>query len=168
MTFSEKAKLVTSIILDVDGVLTDGKLICSPEGDIWRNMNAKDGYALQAVMKNGMDLAIITSGSGHGVLKKLEAFGVTLIYEGVWKKKDHLLKFAREKEIGLERALFIGDDIPDHDAMLACGTCCCPADAVSEIQAIADYVSPLKGGEGCVRDILEKVLRYQGRWFKAS
>jgi len=166
LTFPEKARRVEAVILDVDGVLTDGKLICSPEGDIWRNMNAKDGYALQATLRSGIKLAIITSGSGHGVLKKLESFGVTLIYEGIWQKEEELHKFAASQEVDLERALFIGDDIPDYDAMMACGTRCCPADAVPEIKGICDYVSNQGGGEGCVRDILERVLRYQDKWFR--
>jgi 3-deoxy-D-manno-octulosonate 8-phosphate phosphatase (KDO 8-P phosphatase) len=165
-TFARKAEKVEAIVLDVDGVLTDGRLICSPEGDIWRNMNAKDGYALQAIIRSGIKLAIITSGSGHGVLKKLESFGVTLIYEGIWQKKDELLKFAEENSVNLDRTLFIGDDIPDYAAMSICGLSGCPADAVPEIKAMADYISPFGGGKGCVRDILEKVLRVQEKWFK--
>lgn len=164
--FPEKAKLVQTVILDVDGVLTDGKLICSPEGEMWRNMNAKDGYALQAVIRSGLQLVIMTSGSGHGVLKKLETFGVRLIFEGVRHKQEELLRFAENEQVDLGKALFIGDDIPDYTAMMACGTRCCPADAVPEIKDICDYVSRRNGGEGCVRDILEKVLRYQDKWFR--
>ena len=167
MSFSEKAKEVTSIILDVDGVLTDGKLICAPDGSIWRNMNAKDGYALQSAIKGGLLLAIITSGKDHGVLKKLEHFGVKLIYENVWAKKKQILTFAEEQQVDLKNALYVGDDIPDHGPMMECGLKCCPADAVHEIIEIADYVSPYKGGEGCVRDIIEQVLSVQGKWFKA-
>ncbi len=164
MTFQDKAKKIDTIIMDVDGVLTDGKLICSPEGDIWRNMNAKDGFALQAALKGGMRLAIITSGRQHGVLKKLEAFGVQLIYENVWEKKQQVLDFAKEHDCDLSKALFLGDDLPDHPAMLACGVRACPADAVADIRAISDYVSPLGGGKGCVRDILERVLKIQDKW----
>jgi len=166
MTFQEKAKRVNCFVLDVDGVLTDGKLICAPDGAIWRNMNAKDGYALQSLMRNGFKLAIITSGKDHGVLEKLKAFGVELIYENVWEKTKQLNDFADEKNVDLERTVFIGDDIPDHGPMMACGVRCCPADAVPEIRAISDYVSTMKGGEGCVRDIIEIILRYQNKWFK--
>jgi len=166
MTFQEKAKQVNSFILDVDGVLTDGKLICAPDGAIWRNMNAKDGYALQALIRNGFKLAIITSGKDHGVLRKLEAFGVELIYENVWEKKKQLFKFAEDKQVDLTKAVYIGDDIPDHECMLLCGVSCCPSDAATEIIAIADYVSTMKGGEGCVREIIETILRLQNKWFK--
>lgn len=164
MTFQEKAKNIETIIMDVDGVLTDGKLICSPEGHIWRNMNAKDGFALQAAIKGGLTLAIITSGRQHGVLKKLEAFGVKLIYENVWEKKQQVFDFATEHNRDLDKTLFLGDDLPDHPAMLACGSRACPADAVPDIRAISDYVSPLAGGKGCVRDILELVLKVQDKW----
>lgn len=165
MSFEEKAKEVNCIILDVDGVLTDGKLLCAPDGAIWRNMNAKDGYALQAALRAGIRLAIITSGKEHGVLRKLADFGVTVIFENVWQKREQVLEYANSHSVDLERALFIGDDLPDYEAMLACGVRCCPADAVAEIAGICDFVSSYQGGEGCVREIFEQVLKAQGKWF---
>lgn len=164
----DKLKNINTIVLDVDGVLTDGKLICAPDGEIWRNMHAQDGYALQAWLKNGGKIAIITSGGRHGVLKKLEQFGVKLIYHDVKMKEEVLQEFALEHKINLEHTLYMGDDIPDYKAMSLCGVGCCPANAVHEIKTLADYISPLKGGKGCVREVIEKTLRIQDKWFNPN
>lgn len=164
MGFREKASEIECFVLDVDGVLTDGRLLCAPDGAIWRNMHARDGYALQVLLKKGYTLAIITSGRDHGVLKKLESYGVTLIYEDVWEKKGQLLRFAADKGVDPAKTLFIGDDVPDLPAMMLCGLRCCPADAAAEVWQVCDYVSPFRGGEGCVRDIAEQVLRIRGHW----
>ncbi len=162
----DKLKEIETIILDVDGVLTDGKLICTPEGEIWRNMQAKDGYALQSWIKKGHKIAIITSGGKHGVLEKLKYFGVSLIYHDVRNKGKVLLEFAKDNNIILKQTLFMGDDIPDYEAMLMCGMSSCPADSVPEIKSIVDYISPLDGGKGCVRDVIEKALKAKDEWFK--
>ncbi|MEZ5003996.1 MAG: HAD hydrolase family protein [Chitinophagales bacterium] len=162
----DKLKEVNTIVLDVDGVLTDGSLICAPDGEIWRNMHAQDGYALQAWLKSGGKMALITSGGRHGVLKKLEQFGVTLVYHDVRKKEEVLTEFVSDYKISLAQTLYMGDDIPDYKAMRLCGVRCCPANAAHEIKSIVDYISPLNGGKGCVRDVIEKTLRVQDKWFK--
>jgi 3-deoxy-D-manno-octulosonate 8-phosphate phosphatase (KDO 8-P phosphatase) len=164
----ELYKNITCFVLDVDGVLTDGSLICAPDGAIWRNMNAKDGYAIQSILKCGMKLAIITSGDGLGVLQKLETFGVTLIYSNVKSKEEALIDFTHQQQIPLENIVFIGDDIPDYYAMKRSGMSACPADAVEEIKQICHYVSPVEGGKGCVRDIAEQILKAQNKWFKPN
>ena len=164
----DQLKDIDTIVLDVDGVLTDGKLICTPEGEIWRNMQAKDGYAIQSWLKSGHKLVIITNGGKHGVLKKLEHFGVSLIFHDVRDKGKVLLEFAEANKVDLQKTLFIGDDIPDYTAMKLCGISCCPADAMSEIKAISTYISPIKGGKGCVREVIEKVLRIQDKWFQPN
>lgn len=162
----EKLAQINTIVLDVDGVLTDGKLICTPEGEIWRNMQAKDGYALQSWLKSGGKMAIISSGGQHGVLKKLEFFGVTLIFHSVKDKAAKLKAFAEEHQVDLDKTLFMGDDIPDYAPMKMCGVSACPKDAVHEIKELADIISTKKGGKGCVREVIEKVMRVQGKWFK--
>lgn len=164
----EKLKNIKCIILDVDGVLTDGSLICTPDGEIWRNMNAKDGYAIQAILKAGLKLAILTSGSGLGVLEKLQQFGVNLIFNNAHNKENVLKQFVEDSNLEYNQLLYVGDDIPDYGVMKMCGLSCCPNDAVDEIKVISDYISPINGGQGAVRDITELVLKTQGKWFKPS
>jgi 3-deoxy-D-manno-octulosonate 8-phosphate phosphatase (KDO 8-P phosphatase) len=164
----ELFKNITCFVLDVDGVLTDGNLICAPDGGIWRNMNAKDGFAIQSILKSGLKLAIITSGDGLGVLQKLETFGVTLIYSNVKRKEVALVDFSEKHQIPLDQMVFIGDDIPDYYAMRLCGVSACPADAVAEIKQISHYVSPMEGGRGCVRDVAEQILKAQNKWFQPN
>lgn len=156
---------INTFIFDVDGVLTDGAVILMPDGDYVRTMNIKDGFAMQAAVKAGYRLAVISAGRmSEGVKKRLENLGVQDIYLGVSDKKDAYETILFSYHLQAENIAYMGDDLPDYEVMQRAGLAACPADAAPEIQAIAHYVSPNNGGKGCVRDIIEKVLRLHGKW----
>jgi 3-deoxy-D-manno-octulosonate 8-phosphate phosphatase (KDO 8-P phosphatase) len=164
-TYLKKLHAINTFIFDVDGVLTDGTLILMPDGDYVRTMNIKDGYAMQAAVKAGYRLAVISAGKmSEGVKKRLENLGVQDIYLGVSDKKDAYETILFSYDLKTENIAYMGDDLPDFDVMLRVGLAACPADAAYEIQAIADYISPYNGGSGCVRDLIEKVMRLHGKW----
>ncbi len=162
--YFELFKSANAIILDVDGVLTDGSLLITNGGDELRTMNIRDGYALQLAVKKGLTVAVITGGKSEGVLRRLNRLGVLYVLSGVDDKPKGLTQLAAAIKMDLSTAIYIGDDIPDLEVMQQCGIPCCPNDAAPEIQAISKYISPVAGGRGCVRDVIEKVLKLQGRW----
>lgn len=163
-------KTVNTFVFDMDGVLTDGKVFIVPQhGEkedyvMARSMNTKDGFALQLAAKKGYNLVIISGGIYPGANKRFIQLGIQHIFMGVKDKEECLKMLAESAHIDLQQALFMGDDIPDRDVMLHCGIKACPSDAVEEIKIISDYISPAKGGEGCVRDVIEKVLKLRGDW----
>ncbi len=155
---------ITCFVFDVDGVLTDGTLLLLPDGEMARRMNIKDGYALQLAVKQGFTVAIISGGQSALVQERLFKLGIQYIFMGVHNKREVLTKFLEEKQIDREHTLFMGDDVPDLEAMQAVGLPCCPADACPEIIEVSRYVSPLNGGTGCGRDVIEKTMRLQNKW----
>lgn len=157
-------KTATAFILDVDGVLTDGSLLITNNGDELRSMNIRDGYALQLAVKKGYTIAVISGGKSEGVIRRLNRLGILYVLAGVDDKPKALTQLAAALKLDLSKTIYIGDDIPDLEVMRQCGIPCCPQDAASEVQEISKYISPLAGGKGCVRDIIEKVMKLQGRW----
>jgi 3-deoxy-D-manno-octulosonate 8-phosphate phosphatase (KDO 8-P phosphatase) len=162
--FKEDLKKIKAFAFDVDGVLSDPKVYLSAEGELLRTMNTKDGYALQYASKRGYPIAIITGGRTESVGKRFSALGIKDIYLGASRKMDDFDDFRMKYGLEPDEILYMGDDLPDYEVMEICGVPCCPADAVEEIKSVSVYISHLKGGEGCVRDILEQVLRLHGRW----
>lgn len=162
--FLEKIKHIKAFILDVDGVLTDGTVLVTETGEQLRRFNIKDGYALQLAVKRGYDVAAVSGGRSKGIELRLRGLGITEIYLGLDSKIEAVTSFMENKGLQAEQVLFIGDDIPDLPVAKLAGLKACPADAVEEIKAICDYISPKKGGEGCVRDLIEKVLKVRGDW----
>ena len=157
-------KNIKLFVFDVDGVLTDGSLILLENGEMARQMNIKDGYALQLAIKHGYDILIISGGSSSAVKIRLQKLGIQHIFLGVIDKKNLLLNFVAEHLLKKEEILYMGDDLPDLLPMKEAGVACAPADAVPEIKSIAQYISPAFGGKGCVRDVIEKVLKLNGHW----
>ena len=157
-------KNIKLFVFDVDGVLTDGSLILLDNGEMARQMNIKDGYALQLAIKHGYDILIISGGSSSAVKIRLQKLGIQHIFLGVIDKKNLLLNFVAEHCLKKEEILYMGDDLPDLLPMKEAGVACAPADAVPEIKSIAHYISPAFGGKGCVRDVIEKVLKLNGHW----
>jgi 3-deoxy-D-manno-octulosonate 8-phosphate phosphatase (KDO 8-P phosphatase) len=164
--FFEALKQIHTVVLDVDGVLTDNSLICTEEGGLLRTMNARDGYVLAESAKVGIKLVIITGGNSIGVLQRLEKLGLADIFTNIKDKWPVLRDYAAAREIDLKNVLYMGDDIPDYEVMSKSGLRACPSDAVPEIKSIAHYICSLKGGEGCVREVLELMLKVQEKWFK--
>jgi len=158
-------KPVTTFVFDVDGVLTDGNLFLFPGGEMVRRMNIKDGYALQLAVKQGFKVIIISGGFSELVKERLLRLGVSEVYMGVTDKKRVLTEYATANGLEWNQLLFMGDDIPDQEVMEQSGLlACCPADAVPEIKAVCQYISPFSGGAGCARDVIEKVLKLNDKW----
>lgn len=162
--YKEFLNHVDTFIFDVDGVLTDGSIQVSTQGELLRTMNIKDGYALKTANLAGFHVCIISGGNNEGVRKRLRDLGITNIFLGVQDKVECLKEFFDIYGIDSENVLYMGDDIPDLYAMKLVGMPCCPQDAVAEIKEISRYVSHRKGGHGCVRDVIEQVLKVQGKW----
>jgi 3-deoxy-D-manno-octulosonate 8-phosphate phosphatase (KDO 8-P phosphatase) len=162
--FKQKLADVNTFIFDVDGVFTNGSLIIMPNGDQVRTMNIKDGYAVQLAIKKGFKIAIISGGKSEGVIKRFQGLGLTDIYMGVHRKTDAFEEYTHLYDINPEHILYMGDDLPDYEVMKKVGIPTCPADAAHEIREISSYISNKKGGEGCVRDIIEQVLKLKGLW----
>ncbi|MCR9183411.1 MAG: HAD-IIIA family hydrolase [Flavobacteriaceae bacterium] len=163
-SYKEFLQHITTFVFDVDGVLTDGTVSISTDGQLLRKMNIKDGYALKTAVDKGYNVCIISGGSNEGVRKRLRALGITDIHLGVQHKTETLDEYFDVYQIKPENALYMGDDIPDLYVMQQVGLPACPQDAVPEIKAISKYISHRKGGKGCVRDVIEQVLRVQGKW----
>ena len=163
-SYKEYLEHITTFIFDVDGVLTNGSIQITETGDLLRTMNIKDGYALKTAVYKGYNMCIISGGSNEGVRIRLARLGITDIYLGSHNKIDQLNDYFNIKSIKPENVLYMGDDIPDFPVMKMVGLPCCPQDAVPEIKNISKYVSHKKGGEGAVRDVIEQVLKVQGKW----
>ena len=164
MNYKLILKEITTFVFDVDGVLTDGTVTVLPNEEPIRIFNAKDGYALQLAVKKGYNVAIITGGKSMAVKQRLESLGIKDIWIGASNKIDALEELIMMRNLKLENIAYTGDDIPDYPVMELVGLACCPNDAAPEIQKVSKYISYKKGGEGCARDIIEQVLRVQGKW----
>jgi len=163
-SYKEIMPQITTFIFDVDGVLTNGVITITTNGELIRNMNIKDGYALKTAINEGYNVCIISGGSNEGVRSRLSNLGITDIYLGTQNKIEQFEEYVKRKTIKPEEILFMGDDIPDYPVMTKVGLPSCPKDAVPEIQEISLYISQKKGGNGCVRDVIEQVLKVQGNW----
>ncbi len=166
--FLEKLKYIKAFVLDVDGVMTNGMLLVTESGEFLRQFNIKDGYALQLAVKRGFKIAVVSGARSNGVEHRLRSLGITDIYLGLDSKTAAYNEFIRKNGLLPEQVLFMGDDIPDLELMKKAGLAVCPADAVEEIKAVSHYISPKNGGDSCVRDILEKVLKIQNLWTNAD
>lgn len=164
--YKEHLNDITTFVFDVDGVLTDGTIQISTQGKLLRTMNMKDGYALKAAHQAGYTVCIISGGKNEGVRSRLRGLGLTDIFLGIQDKVEQMDEFFDIYSIKPEQVLYMGDDIPDYYAMQQIGLPCCPQDAVAEIKNISKYVSHKKGGKGCVRDVIEQVMKVQGKWIK--
>lgn len=160
----ENLKNITTFIFDVDGVLTNGTVIATESGELLRTFNIKDGYALQLAAKKGYNICIISGGKGIAMNKRFESLGIADVFLGVHNKIEVFNNYTQQKGISPNQVLYMGDDIPDITVMELVGIATCPNDAVEEIKTISHYISPKKGGEAAVRDVIEKVLKVQHNW----
>ena len=158
-------KNIKAFALDVDGVLTDSSVLVLDDGQQVRRMNIKDGYALQLAVKKGYKVLIISGGASEAVRIRMQKLGIADVHLNITDKTDTLQRYMQEHSLGREQILFMGDDIPDLQALQMAGLACCPCDAVPEIRQVSHYVSPIAGGEGCVRDVIEKVLKLNDHWY---
>lgn len=164
MNHLEPFEQIETLIFDVDGVLTDSQVLVLEEGKLLRRMNIRDGYALKEAVRQGLRVVVITGGTSEGVKIRLQNLGVQDVYIGVQDKLDAYEEVVDLYDLDEGKILYMGDDLPDYDVMRRVGLPCCPANAAREIKAIAQYISPINGGDGCAREVIEKVLRLQGKW----
>ena len=163
-SYKEIMNDVTTFIFDVDGVLTDGSVNISPTGEMLRKMNIRDGYAMKAAIESGYKVCIISGGSNEGVRIRLRNLGITDIYLGSPDKVETFKEYCELYSISPEKVLYMGDDIPDFHVMKLVGLPTCPQDSAPEIKLISNYISHVNGGKGAVRDVIEQVMKVQGKW----
>ena len=162
--FKEDIARVEAFVFDVDGVFTDGSIVPLPDGDFLRTYYAKDGYSITYAVRQGYKIFIITGGRGEIIRRRFEHLGATEFHNNVSDKISVLRDIISRYNLNPENLIYMGDDIPDLECMKEVGIPVCPSDAASEIIESARYVSEYVGGRGCVRDIVEQVLRAQGKW----
>ena len=162
--YKELLKNITTFIFDYDGVLTEGIITLTESGEPLRTANVRDGYALQLAVKKGYRIAIISGGKSKSMSNRLSSLGIKDVYLGVEHKVDVFNKYLQENGISKEEVIYMGDDIPDYHVMKLAAVAACPADAAEEIRTISNYISHYNGGKGCVRDIIEQVLKLQKNW----
>ncbi len=162
--YKELLKHIKAFIFDYDGVLTDGTVILLEEGEPLRTANVRDGYALQLAVKKGYHVAIISGGRSKSMHNRFRLLNVKDVFLGVEHKLMVFEQYLADNNLQPENVLYMGDDIPDFHAMKKAGVAACPADAAEEIKAISHYISHHNGGRGCARDVIEQVLKLQGRW----
>lgn len=163
-SYKELMNDITTFIFDVDGVLTDGTIHITQTGEMLRDMYIRDGYAMKAAVENGYTVCIISGGSNEGVRIRLRNLGITDIHLGVPNKVETFKEFTELYNINPKQVLYMGDDIPDFHVMQLVGLPTCPQNAVPEIKNISKYISHINGGKGSVRDVIEQVMKVQGKW----
>jgi 3-deoxy-D-manno-octulosonate 8-phosphate phosphatase (KDO 8-P phosphatase) len=164
MNILEQFKQVTTFVFDVDGVLTDGTLFVFDDGQFVRRMNIKDGFALQLAVKKGYRVVIISGGASDAVTQRLNRLGIHDVFMQVTDKKAKLTEYVQQHQLKWGEVLFMGDDIPDYEVMKQVGMSCAPADAATEIKQISKYIALVPGGQGCAREVIEKVLKLNNHW----
>ncbi|MFA9389754.1 MAG: KdsC family phosphatase [Prolixibacteraceae bacterium] len=165
--FKEELLHVKAFIFDVDGVLSKDILALDSEGEPVRTANIKDGFAIRNAVDNKFPIAIISGGRSENLRKRYQKLGVEHIYLAVSNKEECYMDWLKKTGIQASDIMYMGDDLPDYGVMSKVGVPTCPADAVTEIKSISKYISDRNGGEGCVRDVIEQVLRAQGKWMKS-
>ena len=163
-SYKEIMNDITTFIFDVDGVLTDGTVHVSQTGEMLREMNIKDGFAMKAALETGYNICIISGGSNEGVRIRLRNLGITDIHLGSPDKVATFKEYVELYNIKPEQVLYMGDDIPDYNVMQLVGLPTCPQDSSPEIKTISKYISHKNGGKGAVRDVIEQVMKVQEKW----
>jgi 3-deoxy-D-manno-octulosonate 8-phosphate phosphatase (KDO 8-P phosphatase) len=164
MNILQHFNTISCFVFDMDGVLTDGTLLVLPDGVMARKMNIKDGYALQLAIKKGYHVLVISGGNSPEVKERLQKLGVTEVWMQVSDKASVLQEWLTNHLIPQSEVLFMGDDVPDLQVMKLAGLQACPSDAAIDVKNTVDYISTFKGGEGCVREVIEKVMKLRGNW----
>ena len=164
VNFKEALTRINTFVFDIDGVLSYQTIPMTEKGVPYRTVNLRDGYAIQLAVKKGYHVAVISGGYSPGYIRRLEKLGVKDIYMKSNSKTEQFNHFLSKHSIERSTVLYMGDDIPDLKVMSLAGLAVCPADADSEVKKIAAYISDKRGGEGCVRDIIEQAMRLHDKW----
>ena len=157
---------IRAFAFDVDGVFTDGGILCDLQGELYRTFDAKDGFAIRMAAMNGYPVGIITGGRSVSIRQRFLSSGVPAedVYLGSRDKTVDFQDFCNRHNVRPDEVLFIGDDIPDIPVLLSCGCAACPSDAVEEVKRICQWISDFPGGRGCVRQAVESVMKARGDW----
>ena len=157
---------IRAFAFDVDGVLTDGGILADLNGELYRTFDSKDGMAIRMAVMKGFHLAIITGGRSKSIRQRFESCGIKPedVYLRSRAKIEDFEDFCKRHGLAAEEVMYFGDDLPDIPVMVACGCGVCPSDAVDEVKEIADFVSTRPGGKGCARELIQTVLKEQGKW----
>lgn len=162
--FKEQLRRVKAFVFDVDGVLSAQTMLLDTEGNLIRTSNIRDGFAIQRAVNKNYPVGIITGAEMPAVMKRYQGLGITDIYLGSTNKKSDIIRFLKKYRIEASDVLYMGDDLPDLEVMKMVGFPTCPDDAVVEVKQISKYISNFTGGNGCVRDVIEQVLRLHKKW----
>lgn len=157
-------KKIKAVFLDIDGVISPETMVVGADGNPLRSVNVKDAYTIQLAVKCGIIIAVISGGHCQMMEERLRRLGVENVIMRASSKVMHFEKLLSENNLHPDEVIYIGDDIPDYHVMQKCGLPCCPKDAANDILSISKYISGRRGGKGCVRDVLEQVLRAKGKW----
>jgi 3-deoxy-D-manno-octulosonate 8-phosphate phosphatase (KDO 8-P phosphatase) len=163
-SYKEIMNDITTFIFDIDGVLTDSSVHVTESGEMLRIMNIRDGFAMKAALESGYNICIISGGKNEGVRIRLRNLGIQDIHLGTPDKVETFKEYTELYNIKPESVLYMGDDIPDYHVMQLVGLPTCPQDASPEIKEISNYISHKNGGKGAVRDVIEQVMKVQGKW----
>ncbi len=167
MKIEDKAKQIKLFILDVDGVMTDGRIIINNQKEESKSFNVKDGLGLKLLTEYGIELVIISGRSSRALEKRADELGILEVYQGVKDKVPLLARLMKEKKVEKEQVGCIGDDLPDIPLFRQSGLSFAVADAVPEVRAAADITTQSKGGDGAVREACEWILKAKGKWSEA-
>lgn len=161
-----KLKGIKAFVFDIDGVFTDGGILATAEGDLYRTFDSKDGFGIRMAYMKGYKLGIISGGSSESIRLRFRQCGIKPedVYLGSRDKIEDFEDFCRKHDLLPDEILFMGDDLPDIPVMRICGCGVAPSDAVDDVLEIADYISTKSGGKGCVRQVVEMVMKLQGTW----
>ena len=166
MSYKTKLKNIKAFVFDVDGVFTDGSVYLLPGGNMCRVMNVLDGYAVVKALKNNYLIGVITGGNDEEVRHRINYLGIKDYYAKSPNKAIDFEDFKSKYELKNEEILTMGDDLPDMNIMKISGISACPKNAVPEVKEISEYISPIEGGKGAVRDVIEQVMKIQGKWIE--
>ncbi|MFK7899953.1 MAG: KdsC family phosphatase [Cyclobacteriaceae bacterium] len=156
---NSSVKTISTVIFDVDGVMTDGGLFVLPDGEHMRQFNVKDGWGIRALLNEGFNVAVISAGAGEGMKKRLEYLGIPDIHLGAKNKLTVFTDYCKKKKIDPSSVAYMGDDYPDLSVLKEVGLACCPADAVEEVQEICHFIAKKGGGKGAVREIAKYIIQ---------
>ncbi len=164
MDIQDKAKKIRMLILDVDGVLTDGKVVYSDTGQELKFFDSRDGHGIKMLMRTGVDVAIITGRQSQAVAHRAENLGIATVYQKALKKMEPFIEIAAQKGLADAEICAVGDDLPDLPVLRRAGLAVAVPDAVDEVRLLADHTTRHAGGSGAVREVCEIIMRAQGTW----
>jgi 3-deoxy-D-manno-octulosonate 8-phosphate phosphatase (KDO 8-P phosphatase) len=162
--FKEDLKRVRAFVFDLDGVLSSQQMFMDASGILLRTVNVKDGYALRLAAVKGYPVAVISGGVSMAVRRRMRRLGIRDVYMNAKNKQIPFQEFVNRYKLEESDILYMGDDLPDLPVMKRVGFPTCPADAVAEVKQVSRYISHFDGGDGCVRDVIEQVLRLHQHW----